>query len=263
MTPGGQPVGDSCPTRHQERQAPEQRSPEDGPSAADRVDSARRGRQARQRPRCAPVHRVTGPPAPVQGGGGPACRACPTRSGVTPVYRGRVSRRIRPRGRSGRRGCTEREGGDAVQVRPARSDLGRRSSARVPRGGGSPAARCAPRVAAGWNVAGTSPTASRSGGVGHRAVRRSGVGSTAGSASAAPCSRPAANARSRSMSPSSRWNPTPDGPSVSLFSHPPTTSRHGKVLPHRSTRLTSCIHHSFRTARPMPSARQGRLRRTH
>ncbi|WP_405652664.1 hypothetical protein [Streptomyces sp. NBC_00019] len=49
----------------------------------------------------------------------------------------------------------------------------------------------------------------------------------------------------------------------STFSHAPITSRYGKVLPYRRTRLTSCIHHSFRTARPVPSARPDRLRRTH
>lgn len=55
----------------------------------------------------------------------------------------------------------------------------------------------------------------------------------------------------------------PDARSTSLFSHAPITPLHRKVLPYRRTRLTSCIHHSFRTAPPVPSARPGRLRRTH
>jgi hypothetical protein len=55
----------------------------------------------------------------------------------------------------------------------------------------------------------------------------------------------------------------PDARSKSLFSHAPITPLHRKVLPYRRTRLTSCIHHSFRTAPPVPSARPGRLRRTH
>ena len=55
----------------------------------------------------------------------------------------------------------------------------------------------------------------------------------------------------------------PDARSASLFSHASVTSLHGKVLPPWGMHLTSCIHHSFRAARPLPSARPGRLRRTH
>lgn len=75
--------------------------------------------------------------------------------------------------------------------------------------------------------------------------------------------QPAAYARTRSTSPSSRWIPTLNARSTSLFSHASITSLHGKVLPYWGMHLTSCIHHSFRTARPVPSARPGRLRRTH
>lgn len=49
----------------------------------------------------------------------------------------------------------------------------------------------------------------------------------------------------------------------SSFSAMPLTSLRGKVLPYRIMHLTSCIHHSFRTARPVPSVRPGRLRRMH
>lgn len=103
----------------------------------------------------------------------------------------------------------------------------------------------------------TSPTATRARAVSVAVrVRRSAAASTAGT-------RPAAYARARSTSPSSRWIPTPDARSTSLFSHASITSLHGKVLPYRSMHLTSCIHHLFRTTRPVPSAWPGRLRRTH
>ncbi len=55
----------------------------------------------------------------------------------------------------------------------------------------------------------------------------------------------------------------PDARSASFFSHSPVTPLYGKVLPRGSMHLTSCIHHSFRTAPSVPSARLGRLRRTH
>ncbi|MFI7405366.1 group II intron reverse transcriptase/maturase [Streptomyces sp. NPDC049541] len=50
---------------------------------------------------------------------------------------------------------------------------------------------------------------------------------------------------------------------TSLFSHASTTSLYGKVLPYTGMHLTSCSHHSFRTARSVPPAQPGRLRRTH
>jgi len=118
------------------------------------------------------------------------------------------------------------------------------------------AARSAPRVAAGrtWPARRRRPA-----GRGRcRSPRGSGagVGSTAGI-------RPPAYARARSTSPIPGGSRPPYAWCTSLFSHAPVTSLHGKVLPHRSMHLTSCIHHSFRTARPLPTARPGRLRRTH
>lgn len=120
------------------------------------------------------------------------------------------------------------------------------------------AARSAPRVAAGrtWPARRRLPPARGR----CRSPRRSGA--LVRAARPAPGWRRTPGRRGRRRRAPGGSRP-PDARSTSLFSHASIRSLYGKVLPYRSMHLTSCTHHSFRTARPVPSARPGRLRRTH